>query len=676
MRLPLLLSAAFLLSPALATPLAVTPIPDARVSAPRADLVPQPQKAAFPAGVLPLSGLGVQLTGSVPELGWAARDLREEWQTRLGAKLPDGGKTPIVIGTRADAELAAKARAAGLYTETPEGYALWVDGTGAYVMGADARGAYYGAQTLRQLLTPGGLRFARIQDAPALRQRVAMLYLDSNSQPVNDRLIPLLAQLKYNAVLVMSNYVQWDAARAGGWAHPGGATKAEAARVAKLAREHGLEVIPLIETLGHVGWMFGGGKNRDLMQDPDSQNPYAYDTLNPQTYERVIFPVLREAVEVFQPKVIHIGHDEVRNRDRFPARENGKAVGFEKLFVDDTLKLYAFLRARNVGTMIWHDVAFSDALIGSLPAKLPKDIQVAYWNYTADTETNTLSRIRALGFPVLGASGFKAGNPEGLARTALKSGAVGMIQTRWSGYFGNPSVWDGMAEQGVALVRGGASFWNPAGKAVTNADAVYRDLYAPGAYGQTAGSLVNLAPLVTRKLTDNDEKGWIQKGPDTDLRNLPAGKNVRIGAYRFDVSGAVMLRGNRAAVRDLPERVTVELGRKASALALLLTTGWPGNHREAVGRLEVRYADGSLLNVPLEYGRHLRAWTETAANAENLSMIPAPGWVGQTREGLDVNVPVLEWANPKPGVVIQSVSLVSEGKGANPTLIGLTLIGG
>ncbi|WP_272976428.1 beta-N-acetylhexosaminidase [Deinococcus geothermalis] len=671
MRRSLLLSA-LLLSPVRAAPLPVTPVPDARLTAPRADIVPPPQRAEFPAGTLPLAGLGVKVVGHAPELAWAVRDLREEWHTRLGATLPDGGQTPIVIGTRADADLAAKAEAAGLSTTAPESYALWVDGTGAYVVGADARGAYHGAQTLRQLLTPSGLRFARVQDAPALAQRVAMLYLDASSPSVNDRLIPLLAQLKYNAVLVMSDYVQWDVARAGGWAHPGGATKAEAARVAQLARQHGLEVIPLIETLGHTSWMFQGGKNLDLMQDPASQNPFAYDTLNPQTYERVVFPVLREAIEVFRPKVIHIGHDEVRNRDRFPARENGKAVGFEQLFVDDTLKLHDFLKSQNVGTMIWHDVAFADSLVGTLPARLPKDIQVAYWNYTADTNADTLRRIRALGFPLLGASWSEPGNAEGLSRAAVQAGAVGMIQTRWSGYFGNPSIWDGMAEQGVALVRAGASFWNPAGPVVKGADALYRDLYAPSAYRQTAGALVNLAPLVTRQLTDEDGRGWIGKGPDTDLRNLGSG-NLRIGNYRFDVRGAVMLRGSRAAVRDLPERVTLELGRKADALAFLHTTGWPApTNREVIGRYEIRYADGSVLHQPLEYGRHIRAWTDTLPS----SMIVSPGWVGKTRDGLDVNVPILEWTNPKPGVAIQSVTLISEGKGANPTLLGLTLLGG
>lgn len=75
---------------------------------------------------------------------------------------------------------------------------------------------------------------------------------------------------------------------------------------------------------------------------------------------------------------------------------------------------------------------------------------------------------------------------------------------------------------------------------------------------------------------------------------------------------------------------------------------------------------------PLEYGRHIRAWTDLLPT----SMIPAPGWAGQTADGLAVNVPILEWKNPKPGVVIRNITLVSEGKNANPALIGLTLIGG
>ncbi|UBV43882.1 beta-N-acetylhexosaminidase [Deinococcus taeanensis] len=668
----LLITAALGLN-ARATPVIFTATPEARVQTPFQTLVPQPKSASFPAGTLALTGLGVRVAGNAPELGWAARDLRAEWQSRLGAALPDAaaGTPAIVIGTLADATLAAQAKAAGLTPSGAEGYALWVDAGGAYVVGADARGAYLGAQTLRQLLTPAGLRYARITDAPALRQRVAMIYLDQYSKGVNDALIPMLAQLKYNAVLVMSNYVQWDTAKAGGYAHPGGASKAEARRVADVARSYGLEVIPLLETLSHAGWMFYGGKNQDLRQDPDSQNPWAYDTLNPDTYSRVVLPILKEAVDLFQPRTIHLGHDEVRNRDRFPARENGKAAGFETLFVNDVVTLHDYLKSLGVNSMIWHDTAFADAVIGTLPARLPKDLQVAYWNYAPGNSFGLLGTIQKLGFPTFGASWSDPGNPEGHAKAAAATGAQGMIQTRWTGYFGNPSVWDGNADQGTPFVRAASAFWNPAAPPVQDAERRYRDLYQPTPYRAEAGVTVNLTPVVTRSLTDEDGHGWIGKGADIDLRNLKSGVQ-RLGAYLFDVQGAVMLRGSRASVKTLPERATVDLNRTARALVFLHATGWPAaTNREKIGQYDIEYADGTKITQPLEYGRHIRAWTDTAPT----SMIPAPGWNGVTGEGLSVAVPALEWVNPKPTVPIRSVTLVSAGGNANPALLGLTVLG-
>ncbi len=660
----------------LAVPLSITPIPEARAQQPLTSLVPQPQKMTVQKGLLPLKNLNVALVGTAPELSWAARDLGAEWQTRLGLTLGITLSTAttgpkITIGTVATKTLADKVRAAGLTVSGPESYALWIDKTGAYIVGADGLGAYHGAQTLRQLLTATGLPFTKISDAPALKQRIAMIYLDQYSQGVNDRLIPMLAAMKFNSVLIMSDYVQWDTAKTGGYAHPSGASKAEAKRVADLARSYGLEVIPLIETLAHVGWMFYGNKNQDLRQDVGSQSPYAYDTLNPETYSRVILPILKEAVELFNPKVIHIGHDEVRNRDRFPARENGKAIGYEKLLIDDTLKIHDYLKSLNVGTMIWHDNVFSDSVISSVPAQLPKDIQVAYWSYDPGNAYPMLSTIQKLGFPVLGASWSDLGNAEGLAKAATAIQANGMIQTRWTGYFGNPSIWDGAAEQGVAYIRAGANFWNPNTPAIPNADLIYRDLYQPTPFKAVAGATVNLKPLINRSLTDNDETGWINKGPDIDLRNLKTGVN-KFGAYTFDIQGAVMLKGSRSSVKNLPNSAIIEIGRKANALAFLQTAGWPNPLiREQVGHYEVEYADGSKITQPLEYGRHIRAWTDIIPS----SMILTPAWAGKTKDGLDVAIQVLEWVNPKPNLLIKSVTLFSEGKSANPTLLGLTLIG-
>lgn len=136
-----------------------------------------------------------------------------------------------------------------------------------------------------------------------------------------------------------------------------------------------------------------------------------------------------------------------------------------------------------------------------------------------------------------------------------------MIQTRWTGYFGNPSIWDGQAQQGVAYVRAAGAFWNPEAKAVVNAESIYRDLYAPVAYRGTAGATVSLKAASTRSLSDDDEKGWIGKGPDIDLRSLRTGVQ-QIGAYKFDISGAVMLRGRVGRWVTCPRKSRLRSGAR------------------------------------------------------------------------------------------------------------------
>lgn len=684
-----------------AAPLPRSAVPDAFVAKPFETIIPTPQNAKFSSGTLSLDGLGIKLEGSAQELQNAVRDIINETQVRLGRKLEvgSGGKL-IRIGTLENASLVSDAKAKGVTPDKKEGYGLWVDSSGAGVIGFDALGAYRGAQTLRQLLTKDGFRFAQIRDWPGIANRMAMIYLDQNSKGINDLIVPLLGKLKFSHVLVMSNYVQWDASK--GFAHPGGASKFEAKRIADLIRAYGMEPIPLIETLGHTQWLFYGGQNKDLMQDPDSKDPFAYDTLNERTYQ-VLLPILSEIVETFNPKFVHIGHDEVRNRDRFPAQDNGIAVGFEKLFVDDTVRLYSHLKSLNVGTMIWHDIALADAYREKILPALPKDIIMTNWHYETNSDYPSLRLAREAGFQVIGASWFATGNPEAMARAVQRENVLGALQTRWTGYFGNSSLFDGQAQQGIAYLSAGDAFWNPsatqppapdaskpsdplngssvpltrgtvvaAGPVPLELAARYRDAYQPGPFKAQPGSLVDLSGLVTRKLADSDETQWIQKGSSIDLSSFPTGLQ-RLGAYQFNISGAIMLKGARPAASELPASLTLEIGSKVSGIAFLHTCGWSSTistPRTKIGAYTITYDDNTNITIPLEYGRNITAWTDLVAR----SVIQDPVWRGKTKEDLEVGINVLPWKNPNPGKVVKQIQLVSDGLLSNPTLIGLTLL--
>jgi hypothetical protein len=251
--------------------------------------------------------------------------------------------------------------------------------------------------------------------------------------------------------------------------------------------------------------------------------------------------------------------------------------------------------------------------------------------------------------------------------------AFGAIQTRWSGYFGNNTMIDGQTEQGVAYVNAASSFWNPNTPSLNPLEATsrYRDGYAPSKQATVSGKLVNLSSAVTRQLTDPDEKQWIQRGPGIDLSSFPTGV-TRLGGYRFDVSGAVMLKGARTGAQDLPETVTLELNSPASSIAFLHTSGWLSSvtsPRTRIGAYKINYADGSSVTQSLEYGRQITAWTDTLVKA----LTYEPVWRGKTKENLDVGVNVFVWQNPNPTKVISSIEFSSLGLQSNPVLIGMTL---
>jgi hexosaminidase len=663
--------AALTLSGATAAPLPVQAVPDAFQGQPQ-NLIPAPQQVQLTPGALPLEGLTVNLEGTAEALSWAARDVNLELTARGFKPLAlSGAGKKIRIGTLQNAALAAEAQTRGLTPDKPEGYALWVDANGAGVVGFDELGAYRGAQTLRQLLSKDGFRFAAIKDFPAIQNRVAMIYLDAYSKGVNDFLVPMLARLKFSQLLVMCNYVRWDSAK-NIW-HPNGATKAEAGRVAELIRTNGMRAIPLIETPGHAQWFFYNGQNRDLTQDPTSSDPYAYDTLNPRTFE-VILPILKEAVDVFKPPFFHIGHDEVKSRDQFPGRPDGQAVGFERLFADHAVKLHDYLATLGVGTMIWHDVALSPAHRDTVLPLLPKDIVIVDWEYSAATDYPTVAYGASQGFRTMGASWNAPGNPEAMAKAVQRANAFGAIQTRWSGYFGNPTMLDGQTEQGVAYVNAASSFWNPNAPALTQLEATgrYRDGYAPAKLAAVPGKLVDLSSAVTRKLADADEKQWIQRGPTIDLSAFPTGV-TQLGGYKFNVSGAVMLKGARNGAQDLPDTVTLDLGSTASSIAFLHTTGWLSpltSPRTRIGAYKINYGDGSSVTQTLEYGRQITAWTDSVVKTLFYESV----WRGKTKENLDIGVNVFVWQNPNPTKTIASIEFSSLGLQSNPTLIGLTLM--
>ncbi|MGH2628072.1 MAG: glycoside hydrolase family 20 zincin-like fold domain-containing protein, partial [Anaerolineales bacterium] len=524
-------------------------VPDAWApSSGRPVVIPQPRSLTWLSRTFTLTDQTRIVVGdeAAPEDLYAARDLNEEIRAQTGRTLPvvkaaaiTEPREVIVLGEPAVNRWAENLVAReGLRLSPsdpgPEGYVLKVVPGFIVAAGSDRRGTYHAVQTLRQLLVGagGGWGFhgAEIRDWPVHQVRAVHVLLDNASDEFHVQLIDrIFSKFKFNTIVAEAEYVRWENAR-NLW-HPNGATKEEVQTLLRAAREHHIEVIPLIQTLGHAEWLYTNNQNLDLLEIPADQSNarYVYNPLNPRVYD-VVLPILDEAVKLFQPRYLHIGHDEVRNVVPFPWSAEGKRLGFGELFVRDTLKLHEFLKARGVGTMMWGDVLLTNEFAREIE-RLPREIVMVDWQYQEASRYPSLARFGRWGFPTIAATWWK---PENIARFAQEGDRyhiLGMLRTTWTGHFQNRAALERQYQQIYTYLTAAASFWNPRAQpgerpGAYDAAARFRQEWrlSPGRIDPVPGFLVNVSGVATRSHIDERGQGWVGKGRDYDLRALTPGR--------------------------------------------------------------------------------------------------------------------------------------------------------
>lgn len=678
---------------------------DAYVTPPRdRRIVPQPKTVRWRDAAFEITATTRIVIGDAaqPEDLYAARELNEElvaWarpplEVVRASTVAAGTWNVILIGEPVLNPLVSPALAptdlrVDAQTPGPEGYVLSVSPGVVVASGSDRRGTFYAIQTVRQLIDLDRdrliVRGVEVRDWPDHAIRAVHVVLDNYSDVFHVALIDrIFSRYKFNMVIAESEYVQWDSAR--NIRHPGGATKTQAAAVVAAAREHLMEPVPLIQTLGHSEWLFNNAQNLDLLEMPADLAPvrYVYNPLTPRVYD-VVLPIFDEALDLFKSRYLHIGHDEVRNVVPFPWSEEGRRLGFGELYTRDILRLYTHLRSRGAGTMMWADVVLTGDYLPEF-SRLPRDIVMVDWQYHDAGRYPSLARLREMGFPVLGASWFNLGNNASLSLEAHRAGAAGMVRTTWTGYFGNRAALV-QFEQMYSYVVAADHFWNTAsGGSGSNGplgavDAARR--FAADWQGRrepprtAAGFPVDLRGAATRSHID-DGNGWLGKGPAYDLRNLPTGAQ-RFAGVLFDVidpaanrgRSAVMLRGAGEALERLPNRVAVVVRRPAAALCFLHALPYPARSGEQVATYRVYFDDGGSADIPVHYRRTIGTWLDDPAALEH-----EIAWSGSTRAGIDVRLSMLCWTNPDPRRAIMTIDVIAGPAETAPAVFAITALDG
>ncbi len=290
----------------------------------------------------------------------------------------------LALFLRADATpLAGDGDITFSYADMPaESFRISVADSRISVEAADIRGAVYGASALVQTADASGkIEASVIEDKPDKPFRGVHVFL-----PPKDgieqfkRILDVLAFLKLNTVIIevggameyerhpeintawerfceitLNEYpenLQWSTIYWKDSIHPengGGSylSKAEVRGIVEYAKALGLDVIPEIQALSHCYYLTLA--HREIAEYADDPFPDTYCPLNEKSYE-LYFDVADEVLEVFEPSVVSIGHDEVRVLGMC---EKCKDHEGHELFAYEVTRLRDHYAELGIKTMMW-----------------------------------------------------------------------------------------------------------------------------------------------------------------------------------------------------------------------------------------------------------------------------------------------------------------------------------
>ena len=135
-------------------------------------------------------------------------------------------------------------------------------------------------------------------------------------------------------------------------------SKADCRKILAACRERGIEIIPECPTLSHCDYLLMA--HPEIREREGDLHPDTYCTKHPDTYG-LVFDVLDEVVEVFEPKYINIGHDELYS---IAVCDRCKEETPWELFVYDVKQISEHLAKRGVQTMMWGDKLLNATVAG------------------------------------------------------------------------------------------------------------------------------------------------------------------------------------------------------------------------------------------------------------------------------------------------------------------------
>lgn len=374
-----------------------------------------------------------------------------------------------------------------------EGYVLVTDTLGATVIAHTAAGAFYGLQTLKQLIVGAGpqarLHLVAIRDWPAMRWRGAQDDLSRGPMPTLEyqkRQVRMLAAYKVNTFTLYFEHTLAFASQPV-IAPPGGAmTREEVEELVRYAARYHVTIIPQQQTFGHLHHALKLELYADLAETPHGHvlAPGQRGTLE---FTRGVFA---EIDSMFPSPFVHLGADETFELGKGRTRPAVDSAGIGAVYINYLRDIVQTVRKPGKRYLFWGDIAMNSP---ELVNRLPKDLIAVGWDYWSRTNFDRyLKPFRDNGMETWVAPGVSNWNGvypnsntalpniQGFIRDGQRGGATGVINTTWDDWG------DGIFEQNwYGLVFGAAASWQSGESSIPNFQAAYGLTF----HGDTTGAI-------------------------------------------------------------------------------------------------------------------------------------------------------------------------------------------
>jgi hypothetical protein len=518
-------------------------------------LVPMPREIHERASVSLSRGVGVFAAGRDAQDAFTVKDLVAGLKERgVNARASHGGHARIEL-LRENSGTAQRILERAHVTFSPamhdQGYVLLTEGNRCYDIAATATGLYYGAQTIKQLVSGGSgqdatpvLRGVLVRDWPAMQYRGQDDDLSRGPVPTlafQEHQVRVLSEYKVNVYSpYFENTLKYPENPLA--APPGGAmTEADVKALVAYARRYHVIVIPEQEAFGHLNHVLTYDMYSKLAETPHGSvlAPGQPGSL------KLIGQWFTQISKMFPGPFIHIGADETFSLGRGQTKARVQKEGLDAVYIDFLKQIHQELAPLHKRILFWGDIAMHSP---QLVKTLPQDMIAVPWVYNPQPQgySKWIKPYVAAGMETWVAPGvsnwrrvypdFNAGflNIQRFVADGQRLGATGELNTVWND-FGEGLFnldWYG-------ALYGAAAGWEPGPANI----AQFQDSYGQVFHGDTTGKInqaqkklmaaqkvlegVGLAATTAHTFWVDP---WSAEGQEISGKLLPVAHTVRVDA--------------------------------------------------------------------------------------------------------------------------------------------------